>query len=87
MLVADNFAVEAVPPREASDGRAYERLHELCLFKLGIHLGELWYLGEPNAWLRENNRTRFLQTAPPLRLTVQPGHRQTRSLSSSQQII
>lgn len=68
-LIADNFAVEAVPPRETPDGRAYERLHELCLFKLGIHLGELWYLGELNAWLRANNRTRFLLTAPPLRLT------------------
>jgi kynurenine formamidase len=68
-LVADNFAVEAVPPRELQDDRAYERLHELCLFKLGIHLGELWYLGELNAWLQENQRTRFLLTAPPLRLT------------------
>ena len=69
VLAADNFAVEAVPPRESPDGRAYERVHELCLFKLGIHLGELWHLGELNAWLRANQRTRFLLTAPPLRLT------------------
>jgi kynurenine formamidase len=69
ILAADNFAVEAVPPRVLQDGRAYERIHELCLFKLGIHLGELWHLGELNAWLRANQRTRFLLTAPPLRLT------------------
>lgn len=67
-LAADNFAVEAVPPRHAVCGAAYEPLHELCLFKLGLHLGELWYLGELNAWLKAHNRTRFLLTAPPLRL-------------------
>jgi kynurenine formamidase len=66
LLAADNFAVEAVPPRAVEDGRAYERIHELCLFKLGIHLGELWYLGELNAWLRAHTRSRFLLTAPPL---------------------
>jgi kynurenine formamidase len=43
-------------------------LHEHCLFKLGIHLGELWYLTELATWLRSNNRSRFLLTAPPLRL-------------------
>jgi kynurenine formamidase len=68
VLAADNFAVEAVPPRLVEDGQAYERIHELCLFKLGIHLGELWYLGELNAWLRAHGRTRFLLTAPPLNL-------------------
>jgi kynurenine formamidase len=67
-LAADNFAVEAVPPRTASCGSAYEPLHELCLFKLGLHLGELWYLTELNDWLRAHRRTRFLLTAPPLRL-------------------
>ena len=67
-LAADNYAVEAVPPRNACCGSAYEGLHELCLFKLGIPLGELWYLTELNDWLRANNRFRFLLTAPPLRL-------------------
>jgi kynurenine formamidase len=67
-IAADNFAVEAVPPRHVEAGRAYERLHELCLFKLGIHLGEMWNLGELNGWLREHHRTRFLLTAPPLNL-------------------
>ena len=43
-------------------------LHENCLVKLGIHLGELWYLTELAAWMRENRRSRFLLTAPPLRM-------------------
>jgi kynurenine formamidase len=67
-LIADNFAVEAVPPRFDMAPHAYEPLHELCIFKLGIHLGELWYLSELSAWLRANGRFRFLLTAPPLRL-------------------
>jgi len=67
-IAADNYAVEAVPPRSRQDGAAYEGLHELCLFKLGIHLGELWYLTELNDWLNANGRSRFLLTAPPLRL-------------------
>jgi kynurenine formamidase len=67
-IAADNYAVEAVPPRSVTNGKAYEGLHEHCLFKLGIHLGELWYLVELNTWLRRHGRTRFLLTAPPLRL-------------------
>lgn len=67
-LIADNYAVEAVPPARTDDGFAYERLHETCIFKLGIPLGELWHLGELAAWLAANGRTRFLLTAPPLRL-------------------
>jgi len=43
-------------------------LHEHCLFKLGIHLGELWHLTPLANWLRANQRSRFLLTAPPLRL-------------------
>jgi len=68
VIAADNFAVEAVPPRRVDDGCAYERLHDLCLFRLGIHLGEMWHLGELHAWLRAHGRTRFLLTAPPLNL-------------------
>ena len=67
-IAADNFAVEAVPPVRSDEGRAYERLHELCLFKLGIPLGELWFLAELAQWLGERGRSRFLLTAPPLRL-------------------
>jgi hypothetical protein len=43
-------------------------LHEHCIFKNGIHLGEIWYLTELSRWLREHQRSRFLLTAPPLRL-------------------
>ena len=49
-------------------GKSFLPIHELCLFKLGIHLGELWYLAELAHWLRANQRSAFLLTAPPLRL-------------------
>jgi kynurenine formamidase len=71
-IAADNLAVErsstlGPDPRLPHRGPALP-LHEHCLFKLGIHLGELWYLTELAAWLRENKRSSFLLTAPPLRL-------------------
>jgi hypothetical protein len=65
-LCADNYAVEGYPARDAPGPRAALPLHEHCLFKLGIPLGELWYLSELAAWLRANGRSRFLLTAPPL---------------------
>ncbi|MGA8260876.1 MAG: cyclase family protein [Arenicellales bacterium] len=68
VLIADNFAVEAFPPEPTDKPRAALPLHEHCLFKLGIHLGELWFLSELASWLREHRRSRFLLTAPPLRL-------------------
>ncbi|MEO7243353.1 MAG: cyclase family protein [Variovorax sp.] len=68
VLIADNFAVESVPSRDDATSAVSEPLHELCIFKLGIHLGELWYLSELAAWLKHHQRTRFLLTAPPLRL-------------------
>ncbi|MBH61304.1 MAG: hypothetical protein CL569_02410 [Alphaproteobacteria bacterium] len=43
-------------------------LHEHCIFKLGVHLGELWYLTELAQWIREHGRSRFLLMAPPLRM-------------------
>jgi hypothetical protein len=68
-IAADNYAVEALPSRPGTgDHHAMLPLHEHCLFKLGIPLGELWYFTELAAWLRENRRSRFLLTAPPLRL-------------------
>ncbi|MBV8618642.1 MAG: cyclase family protein [Curvibacter sp.] len=70
-LIADNPAVELVQPKLLQPaGRRQARLplHEHCLFKNGIHLGELWYLSELAAWLRGAARHRFLLTAPPLRL-------------------
>jgi hypothetical protein len=69
VLISDNYAVEGVPAREGrGDHHASMPLHEHCLFKLGVHLGELWYLSQLAEWLRANGRSRFLLTAPPLRL-------------------
>ena len=68
-LIADNYAVEALPARPCTDARcASLPLHAHCLFRLGVYLGEMWYLTELADWLRANGRNRFLLTAPPLRL-------------------
>ena len=68
VLIADNFAVEAFPALEHNGCCAAAPLHEHCLFKLGVHLGELWHLTPLAEWLRQAGRTRFMLTAPPLRL-------------------
>jgi kynurenine formamidase len=68
VLVADNYAVEAHPATRHLGCCATLPLHEHCLFKLGIHLGEIWHLTPLAKWLRANGRSRFLLTAPPLRL-------------------
>jgi len=69
MLVADNYAVEDRPYDFHGDGCSpLLPIHELCLFKLGIHLGELWHLTALADWLATNGRSRFLLTAPPLYL-------------------
>src|SRR5699024_2882980 len=67
-ICADNYAVEAYPARSKGDKRSVLPLHHHCLFKLGIPLAELWYLRDLATWLHENNRNRFLLTAPPLYL-------------------
>jgi kynurenine formamidase len=68
-LVADNYAVEGlVPVRRDRSRQSLLPIHHLCLFRLGVPLGEMWYLHELATWLREHNRSRFLLTAPPLRL-------------------
>ncbi|HEX2653818.1 MAG TPA: cyclase family protein [Xanthobacteraceae bacterium] len=68
-LIADNYAVEAHPSVKHFGGCcAALPLHEHCLFKLGVNLGELWYLTSLANWLRAHGRNRFLLTAPPLRL-------------------
>lgn len=69
-IASDNLAVEAIgkhPPKNELGSNL--PLHELCLFRLGVHLGELWYLADLAKWLKVHNRSRFLLTAPPLRLT------------------
>lgn len=70
-LLADNYAVELITtsltdplPRR----QPWLPLHEHCLFKNGIHLGEMFYFTELARWLRAHGRNRFLFTAPPLRL-------------------
>ena len=68
VLVADNYAVEAYPAGSCEGACATLPLHEHCLFRLGIHLGELWHLTPLARWLRLHDRHRFLLTAPPLRL-------------------
>jgi len=68
-LISDNYAVELIPTSLAKPKpHAAMPLHEHCLFKNGIHLGEMWYLTELARWLRAHKRSRFLLTAPPLRL-------------------
>jgi len=68
-LIADNYAVEHRPYDFHGDGcSALLPLHELCLFKLGVHLGELWHLSPLARWLHENGRHAFMLTAPPLNL-------------------
>ena len=67
-LIADNYAVEAHPATRHDGCCAALPIHEHCLFKLGVNLGEMWYLTELATWLRANHRSRFLLTAPPLRL-------------------
>jgi kynurenine formamidase len=68
-LVADNYAVEGLLGKDRDPSRhSFLPIHHLCLFRLGVPLGELWYLHELAAWLREHGRSRFLLTAPPLRL-------------------
>lgn len=68
-ISADNPAVEL--PRVCLEPRLrgpFLPLHEHCIFKNGIHLGELWYLTPLAEWLGRKGRSRFLLTAPPLRL-------------------
>lgn len=68
-LIADNQAVEGFSPDLASTGLAgLLPLHDRCLFKLGIHLGEYWWLKDLAEYLDQAGRHAFLLTAPPLRL-------------------
>jgi kynurenine formamidase len=71
-IACDNFAIEAVPAPDPDDPTRESfpglPLHHHCLFKLGLPFGELWYLREIAQWLRGAGRSRFLLTAPPLRL-------------------
>jgi len=79
-ICADNTGVEVrakgkkAGSKVRSEGpRAMLPLHEHCLFKQGIHLGELWYLTELAGWLGHHGRRHFFLTAPPLRLPGSAG--------------
>jgi kynurenine formamidase len=67
-ICADNYAVEFYPPKDVPGRGPHLPLHQHCLFKLGVPLGEIWWLKDLGEWLRAHRRTRFLLTAPPLRL-------------------
>lgn len=67
-ICADNPMVEKIAGVERCAGKALLPLHEHCLVKLGIHLGELWWFGGIAPWLATHGRAHFLLTAPPLNL-------------------
>jgi kynurenine formamidase len=73
-ICSDNFGVEDLyrfdPKVNPISGHRHSSapIHNLCLFKLGIHLAEMWYLTELASWLHSHSRSSFLLTAPPLRL-------------------
>lgn len=67
-MIADNVAVEASMIGRTEANGPFLPLHELCLVKLGIMLGEFWYFKELAEWLWSKRRNSFLLTAPPLRL-------------------
>jgi kynurenine formamidase len=70
VVACDNRAVEYewLTPSSETERHTSLELHEHCLFKLGVHLGEMWNFGPLARWLRENGRNRFLITAPPLNM-------------------
>jgi hypothetical protein len=75
-LVSDNEAVETLTGMQPGQARGVGTripLHNLCLFKLGMPLGEMFLLSDLADWLRLHQRSRFLFTAPPLRLPTAVG--------------
>jgi hypothetical protein len=67
-ICADNPMVEKLEGVTRCAGVPLLPLHEHCLVKLGIHLGEIWWFGGIAPWLKANRRAHFLLTAPPLNL-------------------
>lgn len=67
-MASDNHAVETYPTKKPNACCAALPLHHHCLFKLGMPLGEMWYLGELARWLDQHQRNYFFLTAPPLNL-------------------
>ncbi|MEJ5975873.1 cyclase family protein [Novosphingobium sp. PS1R-30] len=67
-ICADNSMVEKIDGVNRCAGTAMMPLHEHCLVRLGIHLGEFWWFGALAPALAERGRSHFLLTAPPLNL-------------------
>jgi kynurenine formamidase len=68
-VISDNQAVEGFDLANPDPGpNGMLPLHDRCLFKLGVHLGELWWLKDLAEYLDARGRQAFLLTAPPLRL-------------------
>jgi kynurenine formamidase len=68
-LASDNEAVELLVDMSSVPGAGTRiPLHHLCLFKLGMPVGEMFLLSDLADWLRAHGRSRFFFTAPPLRL-------------------
>jgi hypothetical protein len=67
-LISDNPAVEFVDPTLDYKTHTTLPLHVHCIFKLGLYLGELFWLGDLARYLGETGRHAFLFTGPPLRL-------------------
>lgn len=68
VLIADNPAVEGFNTDLQASDKGLLPLHDRCLFKLGVHLGEFFWLKELAEHLDKAGRHAFLLTAPPLRL-------------------
>jgi len=69
-IASDNRSIEIEQPSNRQTNRSTNLpLHEHCLFRLGMPLGELWHLSELANKMAQDNRFRFFLTAPPLRLT------------------
>ena len=68
-LVADNYAVEGLLGKDRDPGRhSFLPIHHLCLFRLGVPLGELWYLHELATVAARARPQPVPAHRPPLRL-------------------
>ncbi|MPN04164.1 hypothetical protein SDC9_151400 [bioreactor metagenome] len=67
-IAADNHAVERRNHELSEERGPLLPLHEHCLFKLGLPLGELWHLTQLANWLDSRQRHAFFLTAAPMYL-------------------
>ncbi len=73
-IICDNSAVEEFDTSfTVKSHRGLMPLHDHCLFRRGIHLGELFWLTDLANHLWEVKRSSFLFTGPPLRMTGAAG--------------